>query len=272
MDHSGAYVLTRQKVPTLVPEHLTAFFKRLRSRMGPARIRMFAVGEYGEVTKRPHYHAAIFGLPSCLNGRTQHLQKDCCSVCKMVKEAWACGGVDVGELNEESAKYIAGYCLKKYSKEELCQERRTTTGMNRPKYLMDGRHRPFIRMSLKPGIGAIALANLAISGVRIQRARSAIKCLDAPVVLRNSGSMLPLGRYLRRKWREALGRSPDTPKSVLEQYQQELQTVLRKNEMEYASGFTSKKAQAAFHHWRTNAGKIASMESRAKIYKQEKHL
>ena len=44
---------------------LVKFFKRLRSNRdydGKGQIRYYAVGEYGSNTKRPHYHAIVFGL------------------------------------------------------------------------------------------------------------------------------------------------------------------------------------------------------------------
>lgn len=263
---SGAYVVTRDKVPTLEPKHLQAFLKRLRSSY-KKRIRFFAVGEYGEVTARPHYHLAIFGFPVCVNGRTNHLNKTCCSVCEMVSKAWGQGSIDVGELTPQSAKYIAGYCEKKWKKEEVCQSRKTPKGQSRPIYLKDGRRREFTRMSNRPGIGAAAIKLFTTFGGLSQRKRELVESIDAPVVLRNSGSILPLGRYLRRKWREAFGRSADTPESVLGQYRKELYSVLKEDEEAVPSGLHSAKAKAAFHHWRKNCGKIKSLESRAKIFK-----
>jgi len=46
---------------TLVPDDLMLFWKRLRKEYGNG-IRYFACGEYGERTRRPHYHACIFGV------------------------------------------------------------------------------------------------------------------------------------------------------------------------------------------------------------------
>ena len=47
-------------------KELVGFFKRLRSYLDYSdegtKIRYYAVGEYGSKTKRPHYHAIIFGL------------------------------------------------------------------------------------------------------------------------------------------------------------------------------------------------------------------
>ena len=35
--------------------------KRLRKKLHPLKIRFFHCGEYGDKTRRPHYHALIFG-------------------------------------------------------------------------------------------------------------------------------------------------------------------------------------------------------------------
>jgi hypothetical protein len=35
--------------------------KRLRKKIQPLKIRFFHCGEYGDKTRRPHYHALIFG-------------------------------------------------------------------------------------------------------------------------------------------------------------------------------------------------------------------
>ena len=45
---------------TLVKEDLQKFWKDLRYRIFPEKIRYFASGEYGDETQRPHYHAVIF--------------------------------------------------------------------------------------------------------------------------------------------------------------------------------------------------------------------
>jgi hypothetical protein len=41
--------------------HFQKFMKRLRDRIKPLKIRFFHCGEYGDLTRRPHYHALIFG-------------------------------------------------------------------------------------------------------------------------------------------------------------------------------------------------------------------
>ena len=84
---------------TLVPRDAQLFLKRLRKSISPVQIRYFLVGEYGDSTQRPHYHAALFGIGI---GFTD-----------VVKEAWGRGHVMLGDLTLHSAQYIAGYTIKK---------------------------------------------------------------------------------------------------------------------------------------------------------------
>lgn len=60
-------------------------------------------------------------------------------------------------------------------------------------------------MSLKPGIGALAVPDLAEVLTSSAGADSIIDTGDVPGVLRHGPKAHPLGRYLRRKIREQLG-------------------------------------------------------------------
>lgn len=189
-----------EHVPSeLVKSHYQNFLKRLRKAVAPKKIRYFVAGEYGELSGRPHFHAAIFGLDSVsaggLDGRGG-----------VVQDSWIVGrGKDgvvdgrslgftfVGELTWESAQYIAGYLTKKVMGDERSV-------------------REFSRMSLRPGIGAGAMGDVArilSSDVGLD---SVVSNFDVPAVLKHGKRMLPLGRYLRRRLRGELGfASKDTP-------------------------------------------------------------
>ena len=103
--------------------------KRLRKAFEPERIRFFMCGEYGHRCKhgialdvvtcplcnvgRPHYHACLF---NCSFGdlvpygsRAGELSY----TSALLERVWKYGFVDVGELNFESAAYVARYVLKK---------------------------------------------------------------------------------------------------------------------------------------------------------------
>lgn len=67
---------------TLVPQDVQRWLKRVRKKRSPEPLRFYLVGEYGDVTERPHYHAILFNHPTCRNGRSmyQYGYKSCCDV------------------------------------------------------------------------------------------------------------------------------------------------------------------------------------------------
>lgn len=170
---------------TLVPRDLQLFFKRLRKADGRNAIRYFACGEYGDRTSRPHYHAAIFGFPTCENSGL--VRGECaCRPCCVVRETWGFGHVMLGEISISSAAYIAGYVVKKWTSKDVPA--------------LNGRHPEFARMSLRPGIGADAMLDVALA-----MRRSPLDERVIPAGLRHGSKILPLGRYLRKRLRGELG-------------------------------------------------------------------
>lgn len=140
-------------VGTLVPTHLQAFHKRLHNRLLSSRgegIRYYGCGEYGDLSKRPHYHSIVFGFdfPDKLiyaRGERYNVYQS-----KMLDEVWGMGACKIGEVNFETAAYVARYCMKKVD------------GAKRDKghylvYDADGlvheRVPEFAHMSRRPGIG-----------------------------------------------------------------------------------------------------------------------
>lgn len=203
---------------TLVPLDAQLFLKRLRAHYAPARLRYYLVGEYGENNQRPHYHAVVFGLPTCRNGRTRHPRSAserfrCCGPCSDLHALWGLGRIDIGELNLHSAQYIAGYVTKKMTK------------FDDPR--LAGRYPEFARMSLRPGIGALSVEQIASVLSSGYGQAFVSESGDVPVSLKSGGKSLPLGRYLRRKLREKLGRSPDAPKEIAEAYAKELHRLYK---------------------------------------------
>lgn len=179
---------------SLNPKDLQRWLKRLRFAVEPRRLRFYAAGEYGDTTWRPHYHAVVFGL-SPLEVNT-------------VRTTWDMGHVVVGDLTIQSAAYVAGYVTKKMS--------------NRKDVRLDGKHPEFQRMSLRPGVGALAVGDIAKVLYPHMDSQA-----DVPLSLNSGGSKINLGRYLRSKLREALGNEKETPKTVLEQYKWQLHRVFK---------------------------------------------
>lgn len=88
---------------SLSKHDLQKFFKRLRKNITPNKLRYFACGEYGDLKKRPHYHAIIFGLSL----RPADKQ--------IITDSWGLGLVDFGIAEPASIAYTAQYIDKKLS-------------------------------------------------------------------------------------------------------------------------------------------------------------
>lgn len=163
---------------SLCPEHTRNWLKRLRRSLENQgrQIRYFLVGEYGDTTQRPHYHAALFGI--------SEQETD------LVGSVWPYGFVYPGTLTPESAGYVAGYVTKKM------------TQKTDPR--LGGRYPEFARMSLKPGIGALSVEGFAEMLTTEHGAESITETGDVPASYRAFGRNQPIGRYMRRKLREYL--------------------------------------------------------------------
>lgn len=77
-------------------------------------------------------------------------------------------------------------------------------------------------MSLRPGIG-LGMCDELASVLLDEQYRE--RMIDVPLQLQHGGVRWPLGRYLRRKLREKLGRHPNAPESVLQAQSAELQVL-----------------------------------------------
>lgn len=92
-------------------QDLEHFWKRLRHHVG--KLRYFAVGEYGEQTQRPHYHACIFGHAFVEHRQIIRDKPTLLWTSPLLAECWGKGHVAVGALNFQTAQYTASYTLKK---------------------------------------------------------------------------------------------------------------------------------------------------------------
>ena len=115
---------------SLHKEHFQKFMKRLRKAYAPQTIRFFHCGEYGNTCKhgvklemvkcplcnvgRPHYHAALFNYePFDLEAYGSADDGSLRYTSPSLERIWKYGFVDVGELNFDSAAYVARYIMKK---------------------------------------------------------------------------------------------------------------------------------------------------------------
>lgn len=231
---------------TLVPADLRNWLKSFRKHIGALRVRYYAVGEYGEKSERPHYHLALFGWPSCAVYASPDYTRDFCSGCprcKPIAQTWGRGFISNKPLEPGSARYVARYVIKK---------------MTRPDdHRLLGRHPEFARMSLKPGIGAGALDYVVQTIIQYNLLQEG----DVPVTLLHGGQQMPLGRYLRRKLRKALGRDEQAPQAV----QDEINAIMLP--LRLAARSDQENPSVRYHLQKAAEGKLTQILTRNKIFK-----
>lgn len=202
---------------------LQLLLKRLRYYLG--EIRYFGVGEYGDESKRPHYHLALFGVndsficPDCTKFKCPNIDiaNRFNTSCEMqgkilclqeeVMQAWKYGIVQVGEINRESAGYIAGYAAK---------------GATRK----DAELREFSIQSRKPPLGYDAV---------LQAAKDMGDVPDHQLVtsFRYGKNARPLGRTLIKVLMEARGQDGTVLTGSMNRWQDDLSGDLSDHEFPY---------------------------------------
>jgi hypothetical protein len=123
--HSHSTFLTatydaEHEPPGLQVRDMQLFWKRLRMAL-PNKIKTFYCGEYGDRTKRPHYHAAVFGLQPFPDEKRWDMEnKESATLTAL----WGNGRILKSELTPHRMAYVAGYVLKKagYKKQLYCDE------------------------------------------------------------------------------------------------------------------------------------------------------
>lgn len=113
------------------------FMKRLRKAC-PDELRFFMCGEYGDQFGRCHFHCILFGHDFFTGSKPAGYGSDQPLFShSMIEKAWKKGFAPFGSVDAASIQYVAGYVTKK-------QKQENKEHPDAP---------PFIRMSLKPGIG-----------------------------------------------------------------------------------------------------------------------
>lgn len=124
------------------------FMRRLRRRRSD--VRFYMCGEYGSLTGRAHFHAALFNVdfPDRRYWRKAPCGEDCFRSAEL-ERIWPQGHSELGSLTFESASYIARYIVGKRTGEEDCYY-----DVLDPDTGEVWRRTPeFNRMSLNPAIG-----------------------------------------------------------------------------------------------------------------------
>ncbi len=135
--------------PSLDVKHWQNFAKRARRKLGP--FRFYHVGEYGDRTQRPHYHAILFGLDFRADrillyekDGLRYYTSDC------LEHLWEQGSALITDFTEQTAGYVTGYITKKLNGDQAAaayQAIDSNTGE-----CFDIKH-PYSTMSRRPGIG-----------------------------------------------------------------------------------------------------------------------
>lgn len=143
-------------------DDLQRFFKRLRKRIYPHKVRYYAAGEYGEQLERPHYHACLFGWrPEDLEIIRQNHDGSYLYISSFLSEIWPNGFNSVGDVTFESAAYVARYVTKKITgKQALKTDEDGLTPYQREyidvltgEVTVHDVTPEFVTMSRRPGIG-----------------------------------------------------------------------------------------------------------------------
>ena len=159
--------------PELSRDDASKFLHYFRKKFGS--FRFFLVGEYGEISGRPHFHAIIY------------THKDAAAVSEACEVSWGrkFGFFSVGHSFESAvAHYCSGYVTKKLND---CE---------------DGREKEFIRVSTRPSIGSLAIPSIEYS---LKKNNWFEEHVDVPISVNIGGKSWPLGRHLRKELRILFG-------------------------------------------------------------------
>ncbi len=100
--------------PKLIYKHWQDFAKKLRHECPEKKIPMMVTGEYGDLRKRPHWHALIFNYrPSDEKFKYTTDRGDRVSTSSTLEKLWQRGNIEFGDVTIDSANYVARYAAKK---------------------------------------------------------------------------------------------------------------------------------------------------------------
>lgn len=249
---------------TVHPKHLSDFWKRLRKRYPELSIRYLSVGEYGDDSGRPHYHAIIHGYPNCYYGKSRYSRvvKNCCPACDSIRDLWAAGYPDdssavrgnvyLAPANPTTVQYVCGYTMKKMT--------------SRTDDRLDGRYPEFRTSSLSYGSHAMPLI---LAGVPEEK----ILSLDLPEFLRHNGKKWPLGKYLTSKLIGELDVEEEIKQKNLSRVAEEMQALRKVAQEAYPRSIHSSPAALASVGYKLkNDPVIFHQKSRENFFKKEKKI
>lgn len=124
------------------------FMKRLRKRFG--NVSFYVGGEYGETTRRPHFHVCLFNL-ALPDAKFLCRSEDGSKVygSELLDQIWGLGGTSFGSVTFKSAAYVARYCVQKVTGQAADLHYRVVDSDGEVHQLVP----EFNRMSLNPAVG-----------------------------------------------------------------------------------------------------------------------
>ncbi len=161
--------------PTLRKKDVQNWLKRIRK---TAPVRYFAVGEYGDITNRPHYHVAIFPASN-----QEYL---------FYEQQWKKGHTLTTELIRGRCAYLARYTVKKHNQSYIDD----TAQDIEPEWSIQSR---------KPALGYQMAQQILSSYQNKEGSDRLAKRGDIEKLIRLEGKKYPIGRYGIKLIREALG-------------------------------------------------------------------
>lgn len=198
---------------SLLKRDMQLFMKRLRKAYSDKQIRFYGCGEYGETTRRPHYHLLLFGLQFAdrqlyKRGKSgEHLYTS-----EILRQIWPYGHNVIGDVTFDSAAYVARYVMKKVTGEAAAAHYISVDEMTGELY---GLAPEFTNMSRRPGIGlewfqmfgnhAYKFDSVIMNGLEVRPPRY----YDGKYELVDSKALDKLKRKRRRK--AVLSKSENTP-------------------------------------------------------------
>lgn len=138
---------------TLVKKDLSTFINNLREyhryHTGE-KMKFYACGEYGETTRRPHYHAILFGIDFTDRRKSgANRRGDAWSTSKTLTDIWGNGHTLCGDVTFDSCAYVARYVTKKITGPKADAHYTVQDGNGEVFTLLP----EFTLMSRRPGIG-----------------------------------------------------------------------------------------------------------------------
>lgn len=152
----GSVFLTLTYDPQHVPtdysvrkDVMQRFLKRLRKRIGE-KVRYLLCGEYGELKGRPHFHVLLFGYDFPDKRPWRKVRDNQLFRSELLEEVWTFGSAEIGSVTYQSARYVAGYVVKKLGGSQADEAYWRQSPVDGETYKVEPE---FATMSLHPGLG-----------------------------------------------------------------------------------------------------------------------